>query len=144
MLISYLFTTCLSFSFLLSGMITFRLVKKRLNYNYRKKIIWKERPLSKSPQRKGICLKFIERSPKKPNSAKRKLVLVRLSNKRRIYATIPGGKNHNLQEHSLVLVRGGRSKDVPGLRFKLVRGVYDLEGWSGRKSRRSKYGIKKI
>jgi len=129
---------------LFNSFITFRLIKKKLNYNYRRKIIWKERPLVKCPQKKGICLKFIERSPKKPNSAKRKLVLVRLSNKRRIYATIPGGKNHNLQEHSLVLIRGGRSKDVPGLRYKLVRGVYDLEGLSGRKSSRSKYGVKKV
>jgi len=128
----------------LSGNLSFRLVKKKLNYNYHKKVIWKEKPLMKCPQKKGVCLKFIIRSPKKPNSANRKLILVRLSNKRRIYVTIPGGKNHNLQEHSLVLVRGGRSKDVPGLKHKVIRGAYDLEGWVGRKSRRSKYGVKRV
>ncbi len=96
--------------------------------------------LAKCPQKKGICIKLVIRTPKKPNSAQRKLALLRLSNRRRIYAYIIGEKKHSLQEHSVVMVRGGRVKDLPGIKYKLVRGVYDFEGLLGRMKARSKYG----
>lgn len=99
--------------------------------------------LSGSPQRKGVCIKLVIRTPKKPNSALRKLALLRLSNRKRIYGYIPGEGKHSLQEHSVVLVRGGRVKDLPGIKYKLIRGVYDFEGLKSRKKGRSKYGTKK-
>ena len=99
--------------------------------------------LSGSPQRKGVCIKLVIRTPKKPNSALRKLALLRLSNKKKIYGYIPGEGKHSLQEHSVVLVRGGRVKDLPGIKYKLVRGVYDFEGLFSRKKARSKYGAAK-
>ncbi len=100
--------------------------------------------LSQCPQKKGVCIKLVIRTPKKPNSAQRKLALLRLSNRRRIYGYIPGEKKHSLQEHSVVMVRGGRVKDLPGIKYKLVRGVYDFEGLVGRKKARSKYGTVKV
>ncbi len=99
--------------------------------------------LQRCPQKKGVCLKLVIRTPKKPNSAQRKLALIRLSNRKRIYGYIPGEGKHSLQEHSVVLVRGGRVKDLPGIKYKLVRGAYDFEGLKGRKKGRSKYGTKK-
>lgn len=99
--------------------------------------------LQQSPQKKGICIKLVTRTPKKPNSAIRKLALLRLSNRKRIYGYIPGEGKHSLQEHSVVLVRGGRVKDLPGIKYKLVRGAYDFEGLKDRKNGRSKYGTKK-
>lgn len=108
-----------------------------------KKIRSKRVPaLDHNPQKKGICLRLVIRTPKKPNSALRKLAFVRLSNKKKIYAYIPG-EGHALQEHSVVLVRGGRVKDVPGTKYKLVRGVYDFAGLKDRKQARSKYGTRK-
>ena len=98
--------------------------------------------LQSCPQRKGVCLKIFIRTPKKPNSAKRKLAKIRLTNKKIISGYIPG-EGHNLQEHSVVLIRGGRVKDVPGLKYKIIRGVYDFEGLKQRKQARSKYGTKK-
>ncbi len=100
--------------------------------------------LGQCPQKKGVCIKLVTRTPKKPNSAIRKLALLRLSNRRRIYGYIPGEGKHSLQEHSVVLVRGGRVKDLPGIKYKLVRGVYDFEGLKERKKGRSKYGTKKV
>jgi small subunit ribosomal protein S12 len=99
--------------------------------------------LEQCPQKKGVCIKLVTRTPKKPNSAIRKLALLRLSNRKRIYGYIPGEGKHSLQEHSVVLVRGGRVKDLPGIKYKLVRGVYDFEGVKGRKNGRSKYGTKR-
>ncbi len=99
--------------------------------------------LQQCPQKKGVCLKLVIRTPKKPNSAKRKLALLRLSNRKRIYGYIPGEGKHSLQEHSVVLIRGGRVKDLPGIKYKIIRGVYDFEGLKGRKKGRSKYGTKK-
>lgn len=99
--------------------------------------------LQQCPQKKGVCIKLVIRTPKKPNSALRKLALLRLSNRKRIYGYIPGEGKHSLQEHSVVMVRGGRVKDLPGIKYKLVRGVYDFEGLKGRKKGRSKYGSKK-
>jgi small subunit ribosomal protein S12 len=98
--------------------------------------------LQQCPQKKGVCLKILIRTPKKPNSALRKLAIIRLSNKKRIYGYIPG-EGHNLQEHSVVLVRGGRVKDLPGIKYKIVRGVYDFEGLKNRRKARSKYGTKR-
>ena len=98
--------------------------------------------LKKSPQKKGVCLRVYTRTPKKPNSAIRKVARVRLTNGIDIIAYIPG-EGHNLQEHSVVLVRGGRVKDLPGVRYHLIRGVYDLQGVASRKNSRSKYGTKK-
>ena len=100
--------------------------------------------LNKCPQKQGVCIKLVRRTPKKPNSAQRKLAYVRLSNGRRIYAYLPGEGKHNLQEHSVVLVRAGRVKDLPGIKYKRVRGVYDFQGHPDRKKARSKYGTKRI
>ena len=95
-----------------------------------------------NPQLRGTCLKVYTTKPKKPNSAQRKVARVRLSNGNVVLAYIPG-EGHGLQEHSVVLVRGGRCQDVPGVRYKCVRGKWDLEGVKGRKNARSKYGVKK-
>ena len=95
-----------------------------------------------SPLKKGICLKVFTVTPKKPNSAMRKVARVRLSNGEEITAYIPG-EGHNLQEHSMVLVRGGRVKDLPGVKYHIVRGALDAGGVEGRKTSRSKYGTKK-
>jgi small subunit ribosomal protein S12 len=98
--------------------------------------------LRNSPQRKGVCLKVYTRSPKKPNSANRKVAQVRLTSRAKIISYIPG-IGHNLQEHSVVLVRGGRVKDLPGVRYHMVRGKFDLKGVMNRKQGRSKFGTKK-
>jgi small subunit ribosomal protein S12 len=100
--------------------------------------------LNQCPQKQGVCIKLVRRTPKKPNSAIRKLALLRLSNRRRIYAYLPGEGKHTLQEHSVVLVRGGRVKDLPGIKYKIIRGVYDFQGQVERKNSRSKYGTKKV
>ncbi|HUU70972.1 MAG TPA: 30S ribosomal protein S12 [Planctomycetota bacterium] len=97
--------------------------------------------LEACPQKKGVCLLQMTRTPKKPNSALRKVARVRLSNGREITAYIPG-ERHNVQEHSIVLVRGGRVRDLPGVRYHIVRGAYDVAGVEGRKQGRSKYGTK--
>ena len=103
----------------------------------------KNRPTSHfSPLKKGVCLKVFTTTPKKPNSALRKVARVRLSNGMEVTAYIPG-EGHNLQEHSIVLVRGGRVKDLPGVRYHVVRGRYDTAGVENRKQQRSKYGAKK-
>lgn len=98
--------------------------------------------LQKNPQQKGVCLKVFTMTPKKPNSAIRKVVRVKLTNGTKITAYIPG-EGHNLQEYSIVLVRGGRARDLPSVRYKVIRGQYDLEPVRNRQTRRSKYGIKK-
>jgi len=98
--------------------------------------------LNGCPQKRGVCIKLVRRTPKKPNSAIRKLALLRLSNRRRIYAYLPGEGKHSLQEHSVVLVRGGRVKDLPGIKYKRIRGVSDFQGHPDRKNARSKYGTK--
>lgn len=95
-----------------------------------------------SPFKQGVCLKVTTMTPKKPNSALRKIARVRLSNGMEVTAYIPG-MGHNLQEHSVVLVKGGRTKDLAGVRYKVVRGVYDSQGVDGRKQSRSRYGTKK-
>jgi len=95
-----------------------------------------------SPFKRGVCLKVTTMTPKKPNSALRKIARVRLSNGEEVTAYIPG-EGHNLQEHSIVLLRGGRVKDLSGVRYHIVRGVYDTQGVEGRKKSRSLYGAKK-
>ena len=95
-----------------------------------------------SPFKRGVCLKVTTQTPKKPNSALRKIARIRLSNGQEVTAYIPG-IGHNLQEHSIVLIKGGRTPDLPGVRYKVVRGVFDTVGVEGRKKSRSLYGAKK-
>jgi small subunit ribosomal protein S12 len=95
-----------------------------------------------SPFKRGVCVKVTTTTPKKPNSAIRKIARVRLSNGTEVTAYIPG-EGHNLQEHSIVLIRGGRVKDLPGCRYHIIRGVYDAQGVDGRNRGRSRYGSKK-
>jgi small subunit ribosomal protein S12 len=95
-----------------------------------------------APFKRGVCVKVTTKTPKKPNSALRKVARVRLSNGQEVWAYI-GGEGHNLQEHAVVLIRGGRVKDLPGVRYHIVRGSLDLQGVSNRKQGRSKYGAKK-
>lgn len=98
--------------------------------------------LASCPQRRGVCTRVYTTTPKKPNSALRKVAKVRLSNGFEVISYIPG-IGHNLQEHSVVLIRGGRVKDLPGVRYHIVRGVLDLQGVNGRLRSRSKYGAKR-
>ena len=98
--------------------------------------------LEQSPQKRGVCLKVYTTTPKKPNSALRKVARVRLSNGHEVISYIPG-EGHNLQEHSVVLIRGGRVKDLPGVRYHILRGNLDAQGVTARKKRRSLYGAKK-
>lgn len=109
---------------------------------YPKKRKLKSPALQHCPQKRGVCLQVKTKTPKKPNSALRKVAWVRLSNGQEIIAYI-GGEGHNLQEHSIVLVRGGRVKDLPGVRYHIVRGTLDCAAVKDRKQRRSKYGAKK-
>ncbi len=102
----------------------------------------KSADLQAAPQRRGVCLRVFTQTPKKPNSALRKVARVRLTNGREINAYIPG-VGHNLQEHSVVLVRGGRVKDLPGVRYHIVRGTLDTTGVADRHRGRSKYGAKR-
>ena len=102
----------------------------------------KSRDLKNCPQRRGVCLQVRTVTPKKPNSALRKVCRVRLSNGNEVTAYI-GGEGHNLQEHSVVLIRGGRVKDLPGVRYHTVRGTLDTQGVADRKQGRSKYGTKR-
>ena len=95
-----------------------------------------------SPQKRGVCTKVYTMTPKKPNSALRKVAKVRLTNGYEVIAYI-GGEGHNLQEHSVVMIRGGRVKDLPGVRYHIIRGALDTSGVEGRKQRRSKYGAKR-
>jgi len=99
-------------------------------------------PIPGAPQKRGVCLQVRTMTPKKPNSALRKIARVRLSNGMEVTAYIPG-EGHNLQEHSVVLIRGGRVKDLPGVRYHIVRGTLDAQGVANRKQGRSKYGTKK-
>tara|TARA_B100001013_G_scaffold331230_1_gene246680 strand:+ start:22 stop:396 length:375 start_codon:yes stop_codon:yes gene_type:complete len=110
----------------------------------RQKLVRKSKSLAlgSSPQRRGVCTRVYTTTPKKPNSALRKVARVRLTNGNEVNAYI-GGEGHALQEHSIVLVRGGRVKDLPGVRYHIVRGALDTTGVDGRTQRRSKYGTKK-
>ena len=112
--------------------------KKRVKPKSRDKVP----ALDRSPQKRGVCIKVYTTTPKKPNSALRKVARVRLSNGHEVTSYIPG-EGHNLQEHSVVLIRGGRVKDLPGVRYHIVRGALDTAGVDGRLQRRSKYGAKR-
>ena len=114
------------------------LKKKRVKQKARDKVP----ALERSPQKRGVCVKVYTTTPKKPNSALRKVARVRLSNGHEVTSYIPG-EGHNLQEHSVVLIRGGRVKDLPGVRYHIVRGALDTAGVEGRSQRRSKYGTKR-
>ena len=98
--------------------------------------------LQASPQKRGVCTRVYTTTPKKPNSALRKVAKVRLTNQREVISYIPG-EGHNLQEHSVVLIRGGRVKDLPGVRYHILRGVLDTQGIAKRRQRRSLYGAKR-
>ena len=102
----------------------------------------RQEPTPGAPQKRGVCLQVRTMTPKKPNSALRKIARVRLSNQMEVTTYIPG-EGHNLQEHSVVLVRGGRVKDLPGVRYKVIRAALDASGVADRKQARSKYGAKK-
>ena len=108
----------------------------------KKQLFSRSTALKKCPQRKGVCLRVYTRSPKKPNSAKRKVANVLLTSQAKIIGYIPG-QGHTLQEHSVVLVRGGRAKDLPGVKYHLVSGVLDFKNIKQRQRKRSKYGMKK-
>lgn len=110
----------------------------------RKKVLSKANTpaLKGSPQKRGVCVRVYTSTPKKPNSALRKVARVRLTNSIEVTAYIPG-EGHNLQEHSIVLIRGGRVKDLPGVRYHIVRGTLDTAGVADRKKGRSKYGVKR-
>jgi small subunit ribosomal protein S12 len=99
--------------------------------------------LERCPQKKGICIKMVLRTPKKPNSALRKIAQLKLTNNKKIFAYIPG-EGHNLQTYSTVLMRGGRVKDLPGIKYHLIRGKLDFAGLKNRKTSRSKYGTKNL
>ena len=116
-----------------------QLVRKGRNKQVEKS---KSPALNACPQRRGVCVRVYTTTPKKPNSAMRKVARVRLTNGKEVNAYIPG-EGHNLQEHSIVLVRGGRVKDLPGVRYHIVRGAKDTLGVSDRKKGRSKYGTKR-
>ena len=110
----------------------------------RTKSTWKSKSpaLQQSPQKRGVCTRVYTTTPKKPNSALRKVARVRLTNGIEVTAYIPG-EGHNLQEHSIVLIRGGRVKDLPGVRYHIIRGTLDTQGVQDRKQARSKYGAKR-
>jgi small subunit ribosomal protein S12 len=106
------------------------------------KVRTKAPALDKSPQKRGVCTRVYTTTPKKPNSALRKVARVRLTNQQEVISYIPG-EGHNLQEHSVVLIRGGRVKDLPGVRYHILRGVLDTQGVKDRKQSRSLYGAKR-
>lgn len=110
----------------------------------RKQVTYKSKApaMDKSPQKRGVCTRVYTTTPKKPNSALRKVARVRLTNGMEVTAYIPG-EGHNLQEHSIVMIRGGRVKDLPGVRYHIIRGTLDTAGVADRKQGRSKYGAKK-
>ncbi|MBS3768655.1 MAG: 30S ribosomal protein S12 [Bacteroidales bacterium] len=116
-----------------------QLIRKGRKQTEKKK---KSPALDSCPQKRGVCTRVYTTTPKKPNSAMRKIARVRLTNGKEVNAYIPG-EGHNLQEHSVVLIRGGRVKDLPGVRYHLVRGTLDSSGVEGRLQGRSKYGAKK-
>lgn len=111
----------------------------RIMSQFKKKRKNKTPSLEKNPQLKGTVLKVMIKKPKKPNSANRKICKVKLSNGKIILAHIPG-EGHNIQEHSMILIRGGKAKDLPGIKYRVIRGKYDLKGVEGRKQSRSLYG----
>ncbi len=135
---SYLLFQSLKKNFKIMPTISQLIRKQRVKPKLRSKVP----ALERSPQKRGVCTKVYTTTPKKPNSALRKVARVRLSNGHEVTCYIPG-EGHNLQEHSVVLIRGGRVKDLPGVRYHILRGNLDTQGVSARKQQRSKYGAKK-
>ncbi len=123
-------------------MTTLHQLTRKKGKRFSKRRQTKTPALKKSPQRAGICLRVFTRTPKKPNSALRKVTKVKILGGSELYAYIPG-EGHNLQEHSTVLIRGGRVKDLPGVKYHIIRGVLDSQGVLKRKQGRSKYGTKR-
>lgn len=138
------YSCCLDrFHFYLGERLRMPTINQLTKKNRKNKVRRKKSPaLQKCPQRRGVCLQVKTKTPKKPNSALRKVAWVRLSNGQEVIAYIPG-EGHNLQEHSIVLVRGGRVKDLPGVRYHIVRGSLDCGAVKDRKQSRSKYGAKR-
>ena len=122
-------------------MPTFNQLFKKTRKN-KKNSLQRTPALNKNPQKKGTCLKVFTMTPRKPNSALRKVTRIRLVNKKKVTAYIPG-EGHTLQKFADVLIRGGRTKDLPGIKYKIIRGKYDLRPVLNRKSARSKYGVSK-
>jgi small subunit ribosomal protein S12 len=112
------------------------------NKRKEKKLIKGTPALNECPQKRGVCLRVYTKTPKKPNSALRKVAKVRLTNSIEVIAYIPG-EGHNIQEHSVIMIRGGRVKDLPGVKYRMIRGVLDLQGIQKRRQSRSLYGAKK-
>jgi small subunit ribosomal protein S12 len=112
------------------------------NSRKKKRVLVKAPALSKCPQKRGVCLKVYTRTPKKPNSALRKVARVKLTTGKEVIVYIPG-EGHNLQEHSVVLIEGRRVKDLPGVKYHVIRGALDTQGVKNRKKSRSRYGVKK-
>lgn len=124
-------------------MLTINQLISKKQKRFKKTKLNKSIILNKCPQKKGVCLKVYTKTPKKPNSALRKVANIRLlSNKKKLIGYIPG-IGHNLQEHAIVLIRGGRVPDLPGVKYRLIRGKYDLHPIVNRKTSRSKYGTKR-
>jgi small subunit ribosomal protein S12 len=121
-------------------MVTLNQLNKGLRTGKKRKL--KVPALERCPQKKGVCIKILRMEPKKPNSAKRRIAKVRLSNGKNIVAYLPGERGLTIQAHSTVLVRGGRVKDLPGVKYKLIRNKYELASVLFRSSARSKYGVK--
>jgi small subunit ribosomal protein S12 len=118
-------------------------INQLVRKNRKPKVVKNKVPaLEHCPQVRGVCLKVYTVTPKKPNSAMRKVARVRLSNSKEVIAYIPG-EGHNLQEHSVIMIRGGRVKDLPGVRYHIIRGSLDTQGVKNRKQARSRYGVKK-
>ncbi len=118
-------------------------INQLIRHGRQKKVSKSKTPaLQGNPQKRGVCIRVMTQTPRKPNSALRKIARVKLVNGIEVTAFIPG-IGHNLQEHSVVLVRGGRVKDLPGIRYKIIRGTMDAEGVEGRKQARSRYGAKR-
>jgi len=126
-----------------SGITTMPTINQLVRKRRKKKRTFSKAPvLDSCPQKRGVCLQVRTMTPKKPNSALRKITRVRLSNGKEVTVYIPG-EGHSLQEHSIVLVRGGRVRDLPGVRYQVIRGAMDALGVEGRKQARSRYGAKK-
>jgi small subunit ribosomal protein S12 len=119
-----------------------QLLINKKNKRIAKKPTLRTRALMKCPQKRGVCLRVYTKTPKKPNSALRKVAKVRLTNSIEVIAYIPG-EGHNIQEHSVIMIRGGRVKDLPGVKYRMIRGVLDLQGIQKRRKSRSLYGAKK-
>ncbi len=118
-------------------------INQLIRHGRQKKVSKSKTPaLQGNPQKRGVCIRVMTQTPRKPNSALRKIARVKLVNGIEVTAFIPG-VGHNLQEHSVVLVRGGRVKDLPGIRYKIIRGTMDAEGVEGRRQARSRYGAKR-